>query len=128
MKPVLEKPLAGLTHVDIAGIIGKLNPWVDYGFGIAMNEVDGNQRFMLATAQTDIKTVLRVFSCFKAFSAYTYAEDKALVTHTLTTIEDLEVNAIVRCTELDAPGTRCDPGAFFALNAIPLKTIPSSPK
>jgi hypothetical protein len=91
LREAVDKPLSNLTYVQIGSLLDTFTPWVEYGFGLAMQETkDTTQRIILSSAQTDIKTTLRVLGCLKTYSSYTRTEGNVTVTQSLLEIEDLK--------------------------------------
>lgn len=91
LREAVDKPLSNLTHVQIGGLFDTFVPWIDYGFGLAMQETqDTTQRIIMSSAMSDIKTTLRVLGCMKSYSSFTRTEGTATVTQSLLEIEDLK--------------------------------------
>jgi hypothetical protein len=103
-----SKPLAGAVIFDWARLVTTLGPWVEFGMdewlkkqgsGAAGEEEGaaaqkkgkpGKNGPTPAEIMSQVKTGLEILKCFRGYTSATYFEDKALVTHGLTVIEDLK--------------------------------------
>ncbi|MEM8677979.1 MAG: hypothetical protein AAGF97_01380 [Planctomycetota bacterium] len=82
-----DKPLATAFHLDFAGMIDHVKPWLDYGIQRAA-EQQGNQMILMFTPQID--SLIEVMACFKSYTSVTYAEGDSLVTFYRQEFGDLE--------------------------------------
>jgi len=87
-----KKPIADLTYVNFSGLLENVMPWVEYGF-----EQNAAQRGRKVTdtpevlfIQSEIRSALKVLSCMRSYSSYTYQEKDAMVTHGLLIVQDVE--------------------------------------
>lgn len=99
---ILEKPfefdgpLAGKTnllsaqHVDFAGFIDALVPWVNYGFAQIPQEEGAASGFGVNAIHGQVESVLSVLRCYRGTTAIRYAEKDTIVTHTESRFVDLE--------------------------------------
>ena len=83
-----DKPLAGAVVFDVAGLLGAIKPWVDFGFDTAIKESQGNMMVGAAAGQVDI--VFEVLGVFRRATSAAYFEGDALVTHSHMEIRDLK--------------------------------------
>lgn len=91
LREAVEKPLSNLTYAQIGNVLDTFVPWIEYGFNLAMQETkDTTTRIIMSSAQSDIKTTLRVLGCLKTYSSFTRTEGTATVTQSLLEIEDLK--------------------------------------
>jgi hypothetical protein len=83
----VDRPLAAAGQLDFAGLIGALEPWVDYGIQLAMDLGGAAQA---GAAQVDqARDVLEVLKCFRGIYSVTYQEGDRMVTHLEWRFEDL---------------------------------------
>ncbi len=87
-----SRPLAAAAHLNFAGLIGALEPWIDYGVGLAGGGIPtavqpGGQ---MQGIMQQVSDVLQVLKCFRSMSSVTYEEGGALVSHAEWCFQDLE--------------------------------------
>ncbi|AMV19997.1 hypothetical protein [Planctomyces sp. SH-PL14] len=91
-----EGPLAGKTnllsvqHVNFAGFIDALVPWINYGFAQIPQEEGAASGFGVNAIHGQVESVLSVLRCYRGTTAIRYAEKDAIVTHTESRFVDLE--------------------------------------
>jgi hypothetical protein len=83
-----DKPLAAAVVFDVAGLLGAIKPWVDFGFDTAIKESEGNMMLNAAASQVDI--AFEVLGVFRRATSAAYFEGDALVTHSHMEIRDLK--------------------------------------
>jgi hypothetical protein len=83
----LKKPLATAAHLDWAGVIEAVTPWVE----LAAHTIARAQTGEDAGDDTmrQLRTVLDVLKCFRGTSSVSYVENGAVVTHSETLFRDL---------------------------------------
>lgn len=96
----LNRPLAGASYFNFAGLIDAAAPWVDYAIdnsGVEVRKVikpGANPEPLKQPDNTAVKkeaaVVLDVLRCFRCVGTVSYFEDKALVSHTETVLRDLK--------------------------------------
>jgi hypothetical protein len=82
-----ERNLAGAMHVNFAGLMDMLKPWVSYGLKIAADQQD-NEMISMFTPQ--VETLLDVMKCLREYSSVTFIEGDSMVTFRKQMISDLE--------------------------------------
>jgi hypothetical protein len=102
----LNRPLAGVTYFNFAGLIDAIAPWVDFAIDNASamekrpargpekpkpakpapRADDGDKEEIKKKAAT----VLEVLKCFRCAGTVWYFDGKALVTHTETVVKDVK--------------------------------------
>jgi hypothetical protein len=87
-----NRPLAAAAHLNFAGLIEAIEPWINFGIGMSMGGFPtatqpGGQ--MQGWSQ-QVMDVLEVIKCFRAMSSVTYEEGGAMVTHAEWHFQDLE--------------------------------------
>jgi hypothetical protein len=94
LKPgiLLSKPdrqLAGVTIVNVAGLLDKAAPWVNLAAEEAMQNqgIEGSDK---TEALAQVQTVMDVLKVFRRITSEVYMEDGATVTHSLAEIKDIE--------------------------------------
>lgn len=91
-----EGPLAGKSnllsaqHVDFAGFIDALVPWINYGFAQIPQEEGAASGFGVNAIHGQVESVLSVLRCYRGTTAIRYVEKDAIVTHTESRFVDLE--------------------------------------
>ena len=84
----LKQPLAAAAYFNWPALVDAVGPWVEYGF-TQYATLSGQQPAALNETLKQVRTVMDVLKVFRGISSVTYFEDKVLVTHTVTVIEDL---------------------------------------
>lgn len=93
-----EGPLAGKTnllsvqHVNFAGFIDALVPWINYGFAQIPQEEGAASGFGVNAIHGQVESVLSVLRCYRGTTAIRYVEKDTIVTHTESRFVDLEDN------------------------------------
>ena len=87
-----NRPLAAAAHLNFAGLIEAIEPWINFGIGMTMGGFPtatqpGGQ--MQGIVQ-QVMDVLDVLKCFRGMSSVTYEEGDAMVTHAEWNFQDLE--------------------------------------
>lgn len=88
-----KRPLVSVEYLDWASVVEAVTPWLDYAVAQyyaaradAGVQQDGGPRATL----TELHGFLDVLKVFRTVSSATYAEGKAMVTHTETHFQDLK--------------------------------------
>ncbi len=81
-----ERNLAVAVHVDMAGLIGVIRAWTDYGLTTAAELQDNEQ--IVALAPT-VDTVMEILQCFRTYESASYIQDDSMVTHARSRFQDL---------------------------------------
>ena len=84
-----DRPLAGVSALDFAGLIDAMTPWVDLAIDKVAQSRD-SEPTNVESIRKQIHTVLDVLKVFRGMVAESYAEGKALVMHSRTEIRDVE--------------------------------------
>ena len=93
-----EGPLAGKTnllsvqHVNFAGFIDALVPWINYGFAQIPQEEGAASGFGVNAIHGQVESVLSVLRCYRGTTAIRYVEKDTIVTQTESRFVDLEDN------------------------------------
>ncbi|MBM4091060.1 MAG: hypothetical protein FJ276_16805 [Planctomycetes bacterium] len=87
-----NRPLAAAWHVDVAGMIDVIEPWIGlYMQNLMVHHVGlpaGDDP--LGDIGPQVKDGLQVLRCFRGVSGVTYQEGKAMVTHSQARFKDLK--------------------------------------
>ncbi len=81
-----NRDLAAATHVDVAKLIGAIQPWISYGLEIAAEQ---QQNPMIAAVTPQVETILEIAQCFRRYTSVTFEEDDSLVVYYQQRFEDL---------------------------------------
>lgn len=84
-----DRPLAEVVIFDWAGLVKAATPWVDFAADMALKEQVPDAAQAEAIRQ-QVHTVLEVLQCLKTYTSESYFEGGALVTHSLTEIQDVK--------------------------------------
>lgn len=91
-----QGPLAGhpekllhARHFNFAGVIDTVQPWVNYGFEVALAQSGEESNFAADAVHGQIDSVLNILKCFRGASSVSYEEKGAIVTHSEAHFEDL---------------------------------------
>ncbi len=91
-----QGPLAGhpekllnARHFNFARVIETIQPWVGYGFEVALAQSGEESNFAVEAVHGQIDTILEVLKCYRGTSSISYEEKGAIVTHSESHFEDL---------------------------------------
>jgi hypothetical protein len=82
-----SRPLLGAAVLNWPALVDAAAPWVQFGLGRALEEMELAQRNAILE---QVRTGLEVLRCFRGFSSVTYVEGDATVTHFEMIIQDLK--------------------------------------
>ena len=82
-----DKNLATAMHLNLAGMLDTIKPWVSYGLQQAAERQDND---MITMVIPQVETIMDVIGCFAEFSSVTFVDDESLVTYYRQTLRDLE--------------------------------------
>ena len=95
----LKRPAAMVTHFQFAKLVRAIQPWIDYGFGVATGQIRSDD----ADAEVDQAVMLQaglilpqvhqfmdVLAAMNSYTSITYRENDVWVTHAEMRIKDLE--------------------------------------
>lgn len=98
-----DRPMAAVAHFHFAGLVEAIRPWIEYG--VMMNGVIEHRDGFIAeedvpaegadkepppaTTRGQIRTVLKVLSCFRGVTAVVTVEKGVTITHYETHYQDL---------------------------------------
>ncbi len=87
----VNRPLAAAGHLNFAGFIDMISPWVDYGMMMAgaLQASEGAQPDQMAMVMEHVKVGMEVLRCFRGVSSVTYIEDGVTVSHSEWRFQDL---------------------------------------
>jgi hypothetical protein len=78
--------LAVAAHVDVAGLIGVIRAWTNYGLTTAAELQDNEQ---IAAVAPMVDTVMEILQCFRTYENASYVQDDSMVTHARSRFRDL---------------------------------------
>ena len=81
-----DRNLAVAVHVDMAGLIGVIRAWTNYGLATAAELQDNEQ---IAAVAPMVDTVMEILQCFRTYESATHVQDDSLVTHARSRFQDL---------------------------------------
>lgn len=91
-----QGPLAGhpekllrASHFNFAMVIDTIQPWVGYGFEIALAQSGEESNIAVDAVHGQVDSILEVLKCFRGASSVSYEEKGAIVTHSEAHFEDL---------------------------------------
>ena len=86
-----DRPLAMAAALDWAALVEAATPWVDLAATMILQEQFGDAEGEQAKAITSqIHTVLDVLKCLKTITSESYVDRGAMVSHTLTEVQDVK--------------------------------------
>ena len=99
----LNRPLAGMTYFNFAGLVDAVTPWVDFAIDQSDEfkpahrpgpkpakpapKPDGAEKEAI---KKQAAIILEVLKCFRCAGTVWYFDGKALVTHTETVVKDVK--------------------------------------
>jgi len=90
----LDRPLATASYFNMAKFLDTLSPWINFGLrsaSKAAQEEEGSNPAIgvgLQMAVGNLQPILELLKCMKETASVSYFEDGALVTHSVTVLQD----------------------------------------
>jgi hypothetical protein len=86
-----DRAIAAFTYFDWAGFVDAIKPWTEIGVEVAyekMSDEDVKNAPKKEEVLLHLRTILDVAKAFRSYSAITYMDGKAMVTHSRMLLQD----------------------------------------